>query len=161
MTSREAKVCRLPCHVYHSSCAAPWPDPSCARRVTAPVPHRRRVAGFGAGSWIELDRAPQCSYHPATFDIDATRGHHRPLSCSARGHHRALARAAPRHPLCRGRTMDPPSNGAGWLGHLAIANPLGIRLLPSQVQGLFWLVVPHYFSVHFATALVNETRHIL
>ena len=36
----------------------------------------------------------------------------------------------------------PPSNGAGWLGHLAIANPLGIRLLPSQVQGLFWLVVP-------------------
>ncbi len=69
MTSREAKVCRLPCHVYPSSCSAPWPDASCARRATAPVPHRRRVAGFGAGSWIELDRAPQCSYHPATFTV--------------------------------------------------------------------------------------------
>jgi len=35
------------------------------------------------------------------------------------------------------------------------------RLLPSQVQGLFWLVVPLWFAVHFASALVNETRLFL
>lgn len=35
------------------------------------------------------------------------------------------------------------------------------RLLPLKIRGLFWLIVPLWFAVHFASALVNETRLFL
>ena len=35
------------------------------------------------------------------------------------------------------------------------------RLLPIKILGLFWLIVPLWFAIHFASALVNETRLFL